>query len=465
MLQISLFPWQQEALDKIGKLNEAICALDAGLGKTLTAVYHFINNRKEENLLIIAKKTFAPEWVKTINKFYPDYNDNIILLDKGSALDKQKLLVSSIEPGKRKIFITNSYSSFYKWPKLLGSKLKDKIYVVFDECQYIKGRTSKAGKMALAISQNQPVLLMSGTPVGKGSASNADLFNYMRILKLNKHKEYYNNWQQFQNTFLITKEEKRNGYNFTTFVGNKNEETIMKDFKAKGYFLKRSERDKRWPEYLMREAIEKNIEIEKDLETYKILKKQKAYNSWVSKPGSNFAAFRTACSGFVYGEGQFQEKITEWLPSNPKKQYLKELVESTEDKFIVFYNFTSELTTLKEVAKELNLKLGEINGQKDDRSDKDIIAIQYQSGAEGIDGLQDLYNRIIFYSPVSICHLYLQAKARIDRIGQSKSVFIYNFITKNSVETRIFENIKKGQDYTEKLFEQDFENNDTNNEN
>ena len=146
--------------------------------------------------------------------------------------------------------------------------------------------------------------------------------------------------------------------------------------------------------------------------------------------------------------GQFdQEKI----------EAFRDLVESTNDRLIVFYNFNAELEALKGVCESVERSYSLVNGQGrdlynyDNKSDS-ITLIQYQAGAMGLN-LQKA-NRIIYFTPPLSSELFEQSKKRIHRIGQSKTCFYYYLTCKGSVEEKIYSTLAMRKDFTDKLFEE-----------
>ena len=132
------------------------------------------------------------------------------------------------------------------------------------------------------------------------------------------------------------------------------------------------------------------------------------------------------------------------------------MIDSSEDRFIVFYNFTDELDTLLKSVGDRPASI--INGQTKDLSnyetkDNSITFVQYQAGAMGLN-LQKA-NKIIYFSlPLSVEH-YMQSLKRIHRIGQKNICFYYLMICKNSIEERIYNALKMGVSYTDRLFEKE----------
>ena len=148
--------------------------------------------------------------------------------------------------------------------------------------------------------------------------------------------------------------------------------------------------------------------------------------------------------------------------SGDKLNAFKDLVESTSDRLIVFYNFTTELEAMQGILLdedyEYSKRFSVVNGSDkhlqnyEDRSDS-ITFVQYQAGAMGLN-LQKAC-RIIYFTPPLSSELFQQSMKRIHRIGQGSTCFYYKLICKGSVEERIYGTLKKRKDYTEALFECD----------
>jgi len=144
--------------------------------------------------------------------------------------------------------------------------------------------------------------------------------------------------------------------------------------------------------------------------------------------------------------------------SKAKLEAFKDLVESTEDRLIVFYNFTSELDELVKVVVEYKRLASVVNGKSKDLEfyenvSDSITFIQYQAGAMGLN-LQKA-NKIIYYSPPLSSELYEQSKKRINRIGQSRTCYYYNLTVTGSIEEKIYKTLAMRRDFTEALFEDD----------
>ena len=144
--------------------------------------------------------------------------------------------------------------------------------------------------------------------------------------------------------------------------------------------------------------------------------------------------------------------------SKEKLQAFKDLLESTQDRLIVFYNFNDELYALKKIAEELERPISEVNGSNKDlkayeEESNSITFIQYQAGSMGLN-LQKA-NKIIYFTLPLMSELLEQSKKRIHRIGQEKHCFYYLLIVKNSIEENIKEVLEMRKDYTDELFKGD----------
>ena len=135
---------------------------------------------------------------------------------------------------------------------------------------------------------------------------------------------------------------------------------------------------------------------------------------------------------------------------------IKDLLESTNDRMVIFYNFNTELEQLKIICEELNKPISEVNGavknlENFENIDNTVLLVQYQAGAMGLN-LQQA-NKIIYFSLTESSDLFEQSKKRIHRIGTTQPCFYYVFMCENSVEEDIYKALLLKQDYNDALFE------------
>ena len=133
----------------------------------------------------------------------------------------------------------------------------------------------------------------------------------------------------------------------------------------------------------------------------------------------------------------------------------RDLVNSTEDRLIVFYNFTEEMERLKGIAKGLNRPVSVLSGEEKNLDayryqHNSITFIQYQAGAMG--GNFQLANKIIYFSLPQGSELWEQSQKRIHRLGQERPCFYYLMICPGTVEEDILSTLEMRKDYTDELF-------------
>jgi SNF2 family DNA or RNA helicase len=146
--------------------------------------------------------------------------------------------------------------------------------------------------------------------------------------------------------------------------------------------------------------------------------------------------------------------------SKDKLEAFKDLVESTNDRLIVFYNFTNELDQMVQLISEMGRKISIVNGQVKDltayeHENDSITFVQYQAGSMGLN-LQKA-NKIIYFTLPLLSEHFEQSKKRIHRIGQVNTCFYYLMICKGSIEEQILQTLEMRKDYTDFLFQEDYE--------
>lgn len=138
-----------------------------------------------------------------------------------------------------------------------------------------------------------------------------------------------------------------------------------------------------------------------------------------------------------------------------KLDAVRDLIQSTKDRIVIFYNYDAELDLLKRICRSENRPISEINGHTKDlkayeQESDSITLVQYQSGSMGLN-LQMSCRIIYFTLPLSSEH-FEQSKKRIHRIGQKQTCFYYLMICEGSVEEQILQTLEQRKDFTDELF-------------
>jgi SNF2 family DNA or RNA helicase len=142
--------------------------------------------------------------------------------------------------------------------------------------------------------------------------------------------------------------------------------------------------------------------------------------------------------------------------SQEKCEAFRDLLESSTDRLIVFYNFDAELDRLTGIVNTAKRPVSVVNGHKKDltayeRYENSVTLIQYQAGAMGLNLQKSC--RICYFTPPLSSELYEQSRKRTNRIGQTRTCFYYLLTVRGSVEEKIYRTLAMRRDYTERLFE------------
>ena len=395
-----------------------------GLGKT------FVGSEKMAQLdnsmnLVICQKSKVEDWINHFKEHYPNW----LVLD---GTNKSALLGFLELPSNsyKKVCVIN-YDLLIRRPEL--SKLTD-FTLMLDESSLIQNETSKRTKFILKLKPKN-VILLSGTPCG---GKYEKLLPQCRLLGWNiTKKEYYNN-------YVIYHEKSFNGgYPVKLVDGYKNIEDLKHNLVEHGaIFMKTDE------VFNLPSQIDSNIQVDvtKDYKTF-LKKRYLVINDFElvgDTPLKRMLYARQLC-------GAFNEN---------KLKAFEDLLQSTEDRLIVFYNFNNEFKALSQVCSSYCRPISVVNGQVRDLSafencENSVTLVQYQSGSMGIN-LQKA-NKIVYFTPPLSSELFEQSKKRTHRIGQEKPCFYYYLVCKNSIEEHIYNVLKLRKDYTEKLFEKEFD--------
>lgn len=412
MGQVKLLPHQNEALEMTKNNNKVAYYYDMGLGKT------FIGSEKLKALnaninLVICQKSKLNDWCEHFKTYYQDYNTIIYSKPMKSIPDHSIVIIN--------------YDLVWRRPEL--AQLEN-FTLMLDESSCIKNTTAERTKFILKMKPDN-VILLSGTPTG---GKYEELYSQCKLLgwKISK--------KAFWDTYIITKKMEIGGFSVPIVIGYKNIDRLKAKLREYGAIFKKTEEVLDLPE-----QIDNVIKVESTKEYKKFVK-----NRYIEIDGKELVG-DTSLTKMLY-----QRQLASQYNSN-KITMLRDLLESTNDRVIIFYNFNEELEQIEDMCIRMERPVSVVNGQRKDltcyEKDQDSVTlIQYQAGAMGLN-LQKA-NKIIYFSLPLSSELFEQSKKRIHRIGQKKSCFYYYLITNGSIEEKIYEVLGTRRDFTNKLFEE-----------
>ena len=427
---ISLYPHQRDALKITENQNRVAFYHDMGLGKTFTGSYKLMDLDARVNL-VICQKSKLQDWLNHFELYSDTWrNHNLIydLTDK-NALEAFLSVVHDHGYTQRIIGVIN-YDLIWRRPQLLQL---EKFTLLLDESSLITNEQAKRSKFILKLNALN-VILLSGTPTG---GKYELLWSQMHLLGWKISKQMY--WNQY----IETHYEDVNGFPLLIVDGYKNVNRLKKKMRDHGcHFLKTDE------VVDLPEQVNQKSYVMPSKEYLKFKKDR------IITVDDKELVGDTTLTRLLYERqlsGQYsQEKLKAFV----------DLIQSTNERVIVFYNFWEELHKMQQALMDEDFmiinRFSVVNGkiralQNYEQKEDSITFIQYQAGAYGLN-LQKAC-RIIYFTPPLSSELFEQSKKRIHRIGQKSTCFYYYLICRGSVEEKIYEVLNQRKDYTEQLFE------------
>lgn len=380
---------------------------------------HLLNSRIN---LIVCQKSKVADWLEHFLEHYPAW-DTFDLTKKKAF---ETYVYSFPTKGEHLIGVIN-YDLIFRRTEL--EQLKD-FTLMLDESSLIQNEMSKRSKFILKKLKPKNVILLSGTPTG---GKYEKLWSQCRLLgwKISK--------TAFWDTYVKYHYDDRNGFPMKIIDGYKNIDRLKTKLREHGAVFMKSEEVFNLPE-----QIDSTIFVPTTKEYRKFRK-----DSIVSYMGNEFVG-DTTLTKMLY------ERMLCGYANKEKLSAFQDLLNSTDGRLIVFYNFVNELTALTEILIQSERPISVVNGETKDltayeNEENSVTLIQYQAGSMGLN-LQKS-NKIVYFTPPLSSELFEQSKKRTHRIGQKRTCFYYYLACRNSIEVKIYETLKMRKNYTERLFE------------
>ncbi|OUQ32062.1 DEAD/DEAH box helicase [Massilimicrobiota timonensis] len=424
MKTINFMQHQKEVLEKSKDYKNVAYYLDMGLGKTFIGAEKLINKGKNVNL-VVCQKSKVTDWIEHFKNYY-DHE----IYDLTNKKSFEEFIQTAKVYDYIKVVGVINYDLAFRRKELL--ELQD-FTLMLDESSLIQNDKSKRTKFILKMKYDN-VILLSGTPT---SGKYENLWSQCHLLGWNISKRAYDityvNFKKIvSGDFQHNVVDKNDPY--------KNVERLKRKMREHGAIFMKTEEVIDLPEQTF---IELKCKTSSEYKTF-------IDNDYVSLKDVEFI-----------GDSDFSKRLCERqlcsVYNRDKLKMFEDLIQSTNDRIVVFYNFNVELETLKDICRIYDKPVSEVNGETKDlknyeKYSNSITLVQYQAGALGLN-LQKA-NKIIYFTLTDKSELFEQSKKRIHRIGQENRCFYYILLCSGSIEESIYQTLKERKDYTDDLFKE-----------
>lgn len=430
MNAIQLYDYQIEHAEK-ALTGQVFNFSEVGTGKTFSGLEAFIKSNCNR-LLIICLASKVSDFASDASKI----GLGVTALDKGTKRNSELLEASE--------HVAISFESSWRLTEL-ENWVDDKTFILIDESHKVKNRGSKVGYFVAELAKKASITyLMTATPITNGKYE--EYFQQLVIAKI-----IPDDWKAFKSRYVVEELQSvkvggKDRY-FNQIVGYKNVAELESLVNEHAVRQERAIQEDMKPLFVQYTVKKPTMygKIQKQRVVTLDSGEVKEYDS----TSSVYHALRQLSSGVLNGIGKTIRK--------DKLSRLEDLLDTLDERVVIFYTYDCELQALKTLMKKLKRPFSEYNGNKHDKSNftkysNGIELVQYKAGSTGVNGFQ-IASVAVFFSQPSGSTEHIQAVGRINRIGQTKQPIVYELICENSVESKVADMIAQGIDITENMFE------------
>ncbi len=427
-----LRPYQKSGFDWLYFLKDynfgGILADDMGLGKTIQVLALLLNEKEKGKAfpdLVVAPTSVVFNWINEAERFSPSLR---FLNHTGINRIKEDTLHFE----DYDVVITSYQTLLRDFEKFAERNFN---YLILDESQKIKNPVAKTSRLIKTLKAEHR-LCLTGTPVENNLLelwSQMSFLNPGMLGSMKKFEDAFVKPIQKDNDSTASEYLKRTVY---PFILRRKKEVVAFELPEKTEITLYCEME---PQQLKIYNIWKDSirdEIMKEIDTKGIKKSG-------FKVIEGLLRLRQICNhpslvkeGYKSKSGKFEEF---------KEQIESVLVE--DHKVLVFSQFVKMLDIIKNYLDEKNIFYEYLTGNTVDREscvknfqeneNVKIFLISLKAGGFGLNLTAADY--VFHYDPWWNPAVEAQATDRTHRIGQDKNVFVYKFITKDSVEEKILQ--------------------------
>lgn len=449
-LNASLRPYQQAGFEWLGYLSEqkwgGLLADDMGLGKTLqtlVTLLHYLQKKGKLNALVVCPTSLLFNWKNEIEKFTPDLSYYIhhgnVRTSKFSVIQGSNIVLTSYGTLR---------SDIHLFQKIQFD------YVILDESQMIKNPASITSRACYLLKSDNK-LALSGTPMQNNTF---DIYSQMHFLNpgMLGSKEFFKDQfavpiDRFQDAETKTHLKKL----LYPFLLRRTKEQVAKDLPEKTEITLTCEMDTKQMRVYNQHKNLYRSKILGELDNKGISRSQFSILQGLMR-------LRQICDSPMLIDAEEYSEI----PST-KIDLLAVKLESiiANHKVLIFSQFLGMLSLIKNKLSEMEIPFQYFDGssttnerqnaiekfQNDDSCRAFVISLK--AGGMGLNLTAADYVFLIdpWWNPA----IEQQAIDRTHRIGQTKNIFAYRFICKDTVEEKIMQLKEKKNQLVKEIISDD----------
>ena len=417
---------------------------DMGCGKTAIALSWTLQHLKAGDIrdaLVVCPASIVPSWgvaMDNMINFEGVTSDDVELLKRSVTVTSyQKTYRTERQPVKHRDGVTT-----YKRVITIRDEMDKPWGAIFlDESHKAGAHDSVTTKTMLALAKmTDHRYIMSGTPVhgGGGKPDYKKMYGQLKFLD----DGVWRNWTDFCNRYVT----RYNLWHQPTAYRDSECESLLQEY---GIVCRLTDVFD-MPDYseLTMQCALAEKKVYKDIKNGFL----KDYGIEIEVAGGQYNKMLQVCSGSLK-----RESDTLKLKCS-KDEALKDILEGTSDKVVVFAKFRASVDRAADVCRECgrNVVVYDGRSKKDawkefQYGDADAIVCQYQSGSEGLDLFASPIE--VLYEPCFSAKDLEQAKRRIYRKGQEHPCMYYYLVTPGTIEERVLMTVRSGVDVTSDMLD------------
>ncbi len=390
-----------------------ILADDMGLGKTVQVIALIARDRSSKPYLVVAPTTVTNNWKLEVEKFSPDITAKV--LRSGKDINNADF--------KDGVFIV-SYNLLQRHIEKFRDI--DFRFVILDEAQAIKNPLSKRARAVKELKADLR-LALTGTPIENSLVELWSIFDFLMPGFLGDFKSFKKRY--LDNSSSLESLRKK----IAPFVLRRTKESVLKELPPKVeqvVFLDMKGKQRRLYNKIL-------LAVRRDMEESREMLSEEQFRFKVL---TYLLRLRQVC---LYPKLLNESFTDESIKLETFREMVREIVDSGH-RVLVFSQFVKMLKVLEDEVRKLSIPYLYLDGSTKNRQeiidrfdtgDYPVFLLSLKAGGVGINLTKADY--VIIYDPWWNPAVEMQATDRTHRIGQDKTVFVYKFIIKDSVEEKI----------------------------